>query len=96
MVFRMMFRIAVNSDKRMENDMFRISKILNHNAVLAVSDEKRNVLFWTKELVLVKKVSEYIEISTHATVYSLQETTERGMQDSLPGLLILLCWKWQI
>ena len=55
MVFRMMFRIAVNSDKRMENDMFRISKILNHNAVLAVSDEKKECLILDKGIGFGKK-----------------------------------------
>lgn len=58
--------------------MFRISKTLNHNAVLAVSDEKKECLILDKGIGFGKKVSEYIEISTNATVYSLQETTERG------------------
>ena len=55
MVFRMMFRIAVNSDKRIENDMFRISKILNHNAVLAVSDEKKECLILDRGIDFGKK-----------------------------------------
>lgn len=58
--------------------MFRISKVLNHNAVLAVSDEKKECLILDKGIGFGKKVSEYIEVSEHASIYSLQETTERG------------------
>lgn len=58
--------------------MFRISKTLNHNAVLAISDEKKECLILDKGIGFGRKVSEYIEISGQAAVYSLQETTERG------------------
>lgn len=67
----------------MENYMFRISKTLNHNAVLAVSEENRECLVLAKGIGFGRKINEYIEISDDATVYSLQETTERGNSGQL-------------
>lgn len=57
--------------------MFRITKILNHNAVLAISEENREYLILAKGIGFGKKVNEYIKANSQATVYSLQET-ERG------------------
>lgn len=58
--------------------MFRISKSLNHNAVLAVSEENKEYLILAKSIGFGKKVNEYIEVSKQAKIYSLHETTERG------------------
>lgn len=63
--------------------MFRISKILNHNAVLAVSEGNKKWLLMGKGIGFGKKVSEYVEINEQVTLYSLHETTERGEAEQL-------------
>lgn len=63
--------------------MFRISKTLNHNAILAISEENRECLILGKGIGFGKRVSEYIDVNGNAAVYSLQETTERGDADKL-------------
>lgn len=59
--------------------MYRISKVLNHNGVIAIDmeDNKEYVLLG-KGVGFGKKVSERFERPEDCTVYSLQETTERG------------------
>lgn len=64
--------------------MYRISKILNHNSVIAIdmSDNKEYILLG-KGIGFGKKVSERFEASKDYTVYSLQEKSERGTNKEL-------------
>lgn len=66
--------------------MFRVSKALNHNTLLAVSgDDDREYLLIGKGIGFGKKVSERFELAKDAecTIYSLQEQTERGKAKEL-------------
>ena len=59
--------------------MYRITKVLNHNTVIGLCDDTRQeYLIMGKGIGFGKKVSERIEVRPGDTVYSLQETTERG------------------
>lgn len=59
--------------------MYRASKILNHNAVLAVSSEDRQeYLILGKGVGFGKKVTQSVDAGEHGAVYSLQKTTKRG------------------
>lgn len=59
--------------------MYRIKKVLNHNAVLAIhSKTNQECLLLGKGIGFGKKVAERIEIRDGDTVYSLQESTEHG------------------
>ncbi len=73
--------------------MYRVSKVLNHNTVIAVgSDDHQEYLVMGKGVGFGKKVSEYVEIAEDALVYSLQEATERGnakeLVKSVPPLFL--------
>ena len=59
--------------------MYRITKVLNHNTVMAVdADGSRSYLIMGKGIGFGKKISERMEVRDSDTVYSLQESTERG------------------
>lgn len=61
--------------------MYRVRKALNHNTLLAISQEdNQEYLLIGKGIGFGKKVSERFEIpeGINCTVYSLQEQTERG------------------
>lgn len=59
--------------------MFRVKKVLNHNAVIGIQDKTNHeFLIMGKGIGFGKKVSERVEASAKDVVYSLQETTERG------------------
>lgn len=59
--------------------MYRIKKVLNHNAIIAIQvKENKEYLILGKGVGFGKKVSEYGKVSSKDTVYSLQELTERG------------------
>ncbi|HCT91545.1 MAG TPA: transcription antiterminator BglG [Lachnospiraceae bacterium] len=59
--------------------MYRVKKVLNHNAVLVIgADKPKDYLIMGKGIGFGKKVSEYVEAGPKDTVYSLQELTERG------------------
>ncbi|MGN0351567.1 MAG: PRD domain-containing protein [Roseburia sp.] len=64
--------------------MYRIEKVLNHNAVIAISVEKKQeYLILGKGIGFGKKINERIEAGQEDTLYSLQEHTERGSARSL-------------
>lgn len=64
--------------------MYRISKVLNHNTVIAVSaDSNQEYLIMAKGIGFGKKVTEHMELPEGASVYSLQEMTKRGSASSL-------------
>lgn len=59
--------------------MFRISKVLNHNAVLAISmEDNQEVLLLGKGVGFGKKVSERLESRADDRIYTLSKTTDRG------------------
>ncbi len=59
--------------------MFRISKVLNHNAVIAVSPRgNRECLIMGKGVGFGKRVTQQIEVSSEDSVYLLQAKTKRG------------------
>lgn len=59
--------------------MYRIKKVLNHNTVIVIgAKDNQEYLIMGKGVGFGKKVSEQIESRPEDTVYSLQESTERG------------------
>ena len=59
--------------------MYRVSKVLNHNSVIAVkAGENKEYLIMGKGVGFGKKVTERIEKRVEDMVYSLQELTDRG------------------
>ncbi len=59
--------------------MFRISKVLNHNAVIAVSSRgNKECLIMGKGIGFGKKVTQEIQVSSNESIYLLQEKTKRG------------------
>lgn len=64
--------------------MYRVSKILNHNAVMAVSEEdNQEHLIMGKGIGFGKKITQSFQAGEDETVYSLQETTKRGNAKTL-------------
>lgn len=54
--------------------MYRISKVLNHNTVIAIKDEEnKEYLIMRKGIGFGKKVAERFELKDNTQVYSLQE-----------------------
>lgn len=58
--------------------MYRITKVLNHNSVIAVDDNAKEYLVMGKGIGFGKKISESFDVGEGATVYSLQNATDRG------------------
>lgn len=59
--------------------MFRISKVLNHNAVIAVSSRgNKECLIMGKGIGFGKKITQEIQVSSQESVYLLQAKTKRG------------------
>lgn len=59
--------------------MYRVKKVLNHNAVITVySENNKEYLILGKGIGFGRKVSERIEVRPGDTVYFLQESTDRG------------------
>ena len=60
--------------------MYRVTKALDHNAVLAIMDKSsREYLLLGKGIGFGRKVSEYIEpTEEHGRIYSLSSDSERG------------------
>lgn len=59
--------------------MFRIKKVLNHNSIIAIgSQDNKEYLVMGKGIAFGKKVTERIQVNDEATIYQLQESTERG------------------
>ena len=63
--------------------MYRIKKVLNHNTVIVVSDKNKEYMIMGKGVGFGRKVSERMEPGEGDTVYSLQDTTERGSAKEL-------------
>lgn len=59
--------------------MYRVKKALNHNAVIAIgTKDNKEYLLMGKGIGFGKKVTEHISVGEDASVYSLQDITERG------------------
>lgn len=59
--------------------MYRITKTLNHNAILAVSiEDNQEYILLGKGIGFGKKVSERVEAPSDVSIYSLKNVTERG------------------
>lgn len=59
--------------------MFRVIKVLNHNAVLAINmDMHKEYILLGKGIGFGKKVNERIEVPEDTKVYLLQQETDRG------------------
>ena len=64
--------------------MYRIGKVLNHNAVLAVNAEDgKQYLLMGKGIGFGKKVSERVEPGEDSRIYTLQACEERGNADEI-------------
>lgn len=63
--------------------MYRITKVLNHNAVIAVNEGSNEYLIMGKGIGFGKKITESIETSDSDTVYSLSFEGERGSASDL-------------
>ena len=71
--------------------MYRVEKVLNHNAVIAISDESHGeYLLMGKGIGFGRKINERMETRDTDTVYSLQEKTERGDSGILRRIVIHL------
>lgn len=61
----------------MGKDMYRVTKVLNHNTIIGVKDDTDNeYLIMGKGIGFGKKISERVEIGADETIYSLQESAE--------------------
>ena len=59
--------------------MYRVTKALNHNALLAVKENSRQeYLLMGKGIGFGKKVTEYVEPGEDVRIYSLKSDSERG------------------
>lgn len=69
--------------------MYRITKVLNHNVVIAVDEEKAEFLIMDKGIGFGRKVGEEAVPKGRAAVYSLKKATERGnareMAETIPA-----------
>nr|WP_288556262.1 PRD domain-containing protein [uncultured Mediterraneibacter sp.] len=64
--------------------MYRITKVLNHNAILAVEGQGiSEFLLLGKGVGFGKKVTQTVEVPEGTAIYSLQENTQRGSAKDL-------------
>lgn len=72
--------------------MYRITKVLNHNTVIGLKeDTRKEYLIMGKGIGFGKKVSERLETDGSETVYSLQDSTERGEAKQLATSVDPIC-----
>ncbi len=72
--------------------MYRVEKVLNHNSVIGIHDENHGeYLIMGKGIGFGKKINERIEARDTDTVYSLQETGERGDSRTLAKTISPIC-----
>lgn len=64
--------------------MFRIKKVLNHNSIIAIgTKDNKEYLVMSKGIAFGKKVTERVQTGEGASVYFLQENTERGLAENI-------------
>lgn len=72
--------------------MYRITKVLNHNTVMGLKeDTRKEYLIMGKGIGFGKKVSERLETDGSETIYSLQDSTERGEAKELAASVDPIC-----
>lgn len=72
--------------------MYRITKVLNHNTVIGVKeDTNKEYLIMGKGIGFGKKITERIETNGSETIYSLQDSTERGKAKKLATSVDPIC-----
>lgn len=72
--------------------MYRVEKVLNHNAVIAIHGKNHmEYLIMGKGVGFGKKINERMETRPEDTVYSLQESTERGDSKQLVKSISPIC-----
>ena len=72
--------------------MYRVKKVLNHNAVIGIqSGDNQAYLILGKGIGFGKKVTEQIEAGPEAAVYSLQKSTDRGNAGELVKSISPVC-----
>lgn len=72
--------------------MYRIEKVLNHNAVIAISTEDiKEYLLLGKGIGFGKKINERIETREEDSIYSLQGSSKRGSANELVKSLSPIC-----
>lgn len=72
--------------------MYRITKVLNHNTVIGLKeDTRKEYLIMGKGIGFGKKVSERLETDGSETIYSLQDSTERGEAKQLATSVDPIC-----
>lgn len=72
--------------------MYRIEKVLNHNTVIAIhTKDNKEYLIMGKGIGFGKKINERIEARPEDTIYSLQESTERGDAGKLAKSISPVC-----
>ena len=77
--FFMDFVTLVSEEKIWGNIMYRVSKVLNNNGVIAINmEENIEYVLLGKGIGFGKKISERFEAPEGCARYSLRENTERG------------------
>ncbi|MCR5525765.1 MAG: PRD domain-containing protein [Lachnospiraceae bacterium] len=71
--------------------MYRITKVLNHNAVIAVDDETKEYLIMGKGIGFGRKITEEIYPAEGTTMYSLQSDSERGTAEDIVKQVDPIC-----
>lgn len=72
--------------------MYRVRKILNHNAILALNDDElKTYLVLHKGIGFSVKNAERIEIPQEASIYSLEKPTDRGNAMSIVSKIDPVC-----
>lgn len=72
--------------------MYRIEKVLNHNTVIAIyTENNREYLIMGKGVGFGRKIDERIEARPEDTIYSLQESTDRGDARKLAKSISPVC-----
>lgn len=72
--------------------MYRITKVLNHNAVIAVrADDNQECLIMGKGIGFGRKVTQQVEAGPEAVVYSLQQDTDRGAAKEIARSVSPVC-----
>lgn len=72
--------------------MYRIEKVLNHNTVIAISTENnQEYLIMGKGIGFGRKINERMEAGLEDTIYSLQESTDRGDASKLAKSISPVC-----
>lgn len=71
---------------------FEIKKVLNHNSLIGIgAEDNKEYLVLGKGLAFGKKIGEQIASRTEDTVYSLQETSERGVAKEIVTAVSPVC-----